>query len=259
MPATGVPAPRADQHAVTDRAGGCLLFSSRLRRVWPLLYLLAFAVVGLSGLALGSLVEAGRAVDQNDLDHRVWRGVVQVRETYPGVSSFLLVVTKLGDQPWASIAVFASVLGLFALERRGGYPLGRWGPWLFLWVVLAGQLLTWLLKAHFQRSRPEVLFRLIVEDSYSFPSGHALTSACFCGFWTWIVWRLLPGRRFVALMISFPILLIAALIAVSRVWLGVHYLNDVLGGVILGFLWTGLSVILHEWVQAALQGSKKSP
>ncbi len=229
-----------------------LRIRERLHRFWPLVYLGVFGLLWLLGLALGNQVEAGRAVELNDLDHRVWRWVVQVRHRYPGMTDLFLTITKVGDQPWSSILVGASVLGLAGLERRGVRPLGRWGFWFFLWTMIASQVLTRLLKAHFARMRPEALFRLVMEDSYSFPSGHSLTSACFCGLWIWIAWRLVaPGRRYLGAVILPLIVLIALSIAASRVWLGVHYLNDVVSGLILGFGWAGLSIGVHHKVHNA--------
>lgn len=254
MPAPGIPAPRSDaKHAVKR------IPRDWVRRSWPLIYLSAFVLAGLIGLAVGHVVEAGRAVELNDLDHRVWRRVVQVRETHPGLTTFFLAVTRAGDPLWASVVVAASVLGLAVLERDRKRPLKHGGPWFFLWVIVGGQLLTRLLKGHFQRPRPGVLFRLVVEDSYSFPSGHSLTTACFCTLWVWVVWNLLPrGRRSLIAVIGPLILLIGALIAASRVWLGVHYLNDVLGGLILGPLWAGLSILAHEWVRRAADNPEKT-
>ncbi|HEU5119042.1 MAG TPA: phosphatase PAP2 family protein [Isosphaeraceae bacterium] len=224
----------------------------RLERVWPLVYLAVFGLLWLLGLALGNLVEAGRAVELNDLDHRVWRRIVQVRESYPGVTSLFVTITKAGDQPWSSILVVASMLGLAGLERKGIRPLGRWGFGYFLWAMIASQVLTRLLKAHFARMRPDLLFRLVVEDSFSFPSGHSLTSACFCGLWMWIAWRLVPpDRRYLRAVIPPLILLLALSIAASRVWLGVHYLNDVLSGLMLGFGWAGLSIGVHHGLSTA--------
>jgi undecaprenyl-diphosphatase len=243
MPAPGVPAPGGGDDSVTGR------LEDRVRRFWPLLFLLAFGLVWLLGLAVGHVVEAGRAVEVNDLDHRVWRRVVQVREHYPGLTAFFLLVTKVGDPPWASVLVVGSALGLAVLERRGRRPFGAWGAWFFLGVMIASQVLNRVLKAHFRRMRPEVLFRLVVEDSYSFPSGHALTSACFCGLWGWTVWKLVPrGKRSLRWVVVPPVLLLAWLVGASRVWIGVHYFNDVVGGLILGYSWAGLCLGLHGWL-----------
>lgn len=210
-----------------------------------------FGVVWLEGLAVGNVVEAGRVVEDHDLDHRVWRWVIGVRAKHPEYSPFFLTATKLGDQPWASVLVVVSMLVLMGLARRGTRPLGRWGAWFFLFVVAGGQVLTRILKGYFARARPEEMMRLVVENSYSFPSGHSTTAACFGGVWLFVLWRLLPeGRKWLAWVVLSPVLIVVGCVAASRLWLGVHYFNDVVGGLVLGASWAVLAITVHEFVRA---------
>ncbi len=96
---------------------------------------------------------------------------------------------------------------------------------------LAGSLLANLLQRLFERHRPDVTRLLALPHSHSFPSGHATTSfACAT-----VLGALEPRLRV-------PALLLAAAIAFSRLYVGVHYPTDVAAGAVLGTA-TGLLTI----------------
>jgi len=92
------------------------------------------------------------------------------------------------------------------------------------------------LKTVYQRIRPVAFFGYDEPMTYSFPSGHATTCLCFYGLLAVIVtqWIASPRRRRIVWIIT---VLLVALIGFSRVYLGVHYPTDVLGGYALGAAW----------------------
>jgi membrane-associated phospholipid phosphatase len=107
-----------------------------------------------------------------------------------------------------------------------------------------------LLKRAFERPRPSLVDPAVhplitVPNSYSMPSGHAATA-----FAAAVVVSLFHPR------LAAPLVAVAALIAVSRVWLGVHYLSDVLVGAALG-----ATVALALWlvVRAIIDSRTSSP
>jgi undecaprenyl-diphosphatase len=117
----------------------------------------------------------------------------------------------------------------------------RWAPIGFLVLCVGGQfLMSNLIKAGVQRERPDVL-RLTGFAGSSFPSGHATASAaCFAAF----VLLLTRGRSRRAKTIGAAIAVGGATaIAASRVFLGVHWLTDVLAGLALGWAWFAVSSI----------------
>ncbi|MEA5146508.1 MAG: diacylglycerol kinase [Candidatus Limiplasma sp.] len=85
------------------------------------------------------------------------------------------------------------------------------------------------LKNLFLRDRPPLALRAIAETGYSFPSGHAMAAAAFYGFLMYLVWQSawpVRRKRRTALLLGLLIVLVAG----SRVYLGVHYLSDVVAG-----------------------------
>lgn len=89
-------------------------------------------------------------------------------------------------------------------------------------------VLNQLLKRILQRPRPTE-FRIIEETGYSFPSGHSMVSMAFYGYLIYLIYKYVENRYVKWISIVLLSILICA-IGVSRIYLGVHYTSDVLGG-----------------------------
>ena len=89
-------------------------------------------------------------------------------------------------------------------------------------------ILNQLLKNILQRPRPNE-FRIIEETGYSFPSGHSMVSMAFYGYLIYLIYRYVKNKYLKWTLIVLLIILICT-IGISRIYLGVHYTSDVLGG-----------------------------
>lgn len=150
-------------------------------------------------------------------DQRVTYALVALRS--PLLTRFLSAVTEL----CSPVVLLAVCLTLMAVLRKKhlAIPLA-----IDLMVAVS---LNYSLKHLFLRERPPLELHLVAEAGYSFPSGHAMAAGAFYGFLMYIVAQSgLPRRQ--RLLLNSLLVLIIALIGVSRVYLGVHYLSDVLAG-----------------------------
>jgi undecaprenyl-diphosphatase len=106
---------------------------------------------------------------------------------------------------------------------------------LFLAVVIGSSLLNLLLKSVFHLQRP-TLHRLVEQTGYGFPSGHAMGAFSLYGATAYLLWRHIPSRAGRLLLIFAAAFLILA-IGISRIYLGVHFPSDVLGGYLAAGCW----------------------
>lgn len=101
-------------------------------------------------------------------------------------------------------------------------------------------LLNKILKLIIERPRPSVL-RLVYEEGYSFPSGHAMVSMGFYGFLIYLAYKNIKNKKIKIPLIIFLSILIL-LIGVSRIYLGVHYATDIIGGFLIAIIYLGLFI-----------------
>ncbi|EOR22662.1 phosphatidylglycerophosphatase B [Niallia nealsonii AAU1] len=111
-----------------------------------------------------------------------------------------------------------------------------------------GALLNKLLKWFFKRERPDIL-PVIIEKGYSFPSGHSMGSLIFFGSCAYLCIHIVKstGKKVVAYIIASLFIL---LIGVSRIYLGVHYPTDVVGGYAIGIAYSVVCILafrLYEY------------
>ena len=122
------------------------------------------------------------------------------------------------------------VLTIFILFKRNWYMA------LFLWANLIGvRLLNTLLKTIFSRDRPS-LEHVVEAGYYSYPSGHSMNSMAFFGAIAFLCYLMIKKNWLRNTLMTVCLLLIG-LIGFSRVYLGVHYPLDVLGGYSMGASW----------------------
>jgi len=116
---------------------------------------------------------------------------------------------------------------------------------MYLWLVLVAEgIFSYLGKLLIHRDRPSN--PVYLEHTFSFPSGHAMVAVAFYGFLAYILIRDIKNWK-TKVNIFFITLVIILAIGFSRLYLGVHYVSDVWGGYLLGFLILTTVTALYEW------------
>lgn len=126
-----------------------------------------------------------------------------------------------------------------------------------IWVAMvSAEVVTALTKVIFHRERPDLILRAVSEGSFSFPSGHATTVTAFYGV---LAYLLLRRKRSWPVRIAVVSILLLAIIAVdlSRLYLGVHFLSDVLAGDLVGAVGVLLAVAASERLVERRRGAER--
>lgn len=177
------------------------------------------------------------------LDETLWRLDQRVYELapilhHPAADTFLLLVTYLGSMPVILILGSLALLWLLLSDRDFSAAILAAG-------TLGGELLVFVLKVLFQRHRPEPYFPHLETISASFPSAHAFQALVFYGLVTYMLLGTVRNwRSRLALILSGSFL--ALLIGFSRLYLGVHWFSDILGGFALAAVWLTFLIAASE-------------
>ena len=105
-------------------------------------------------------------------------------------------------------------------------------------------LLNQTMKLVFLRDRP-VDINLIIENGYSFPSGHSMISLAFYGLFIYLIWHLKKTKT-ERLLLVLPLIILVFLIGISRIYLGVHYASDVLAGLAISSSYLILFIVAYK-------------
>jgi undecaprenyl-diphosphatase len=132
----------------------------------------------------------------------------------------------------ATMSVLAVGVGILLAARHQWILLGGW-----LAAFAGGGLLDEVLKLVIQRPRPPLAGAFLHNYSWSFPSGHAMGSLIGYGMLAYLVGVLWIHRRSAQVSVVLGAALLIAAIGLSRLYLGVHYFSDVVGGYAAGLLW----------------------
>jgi membrane-associated phospholipid phosphatase len=215
--------PHGDQTVTRKRA---------VRAAPPALAVVSACLVALALLGAGVRSSFG---PQLELDGAVSEALYAGDRRAAAMDVLLEVLTAPGSW-WFRVVVFLPVLVLLA--RRG---LWWTAAWLVTAVGLVGPL-TSLLKEYFGRVRPDFVEGGARLDSLSFPSGHASGIATVVTVALILIWPLAQARvRRWALAVGVAVVL---LVGLTRMWLGVHFLSDVVGGWALGVGWSLLTALV---------------
>lgn len=208
------------------------------------------ALIGLAGLGLflwiAHQVSGQGGLTRLDQSAYQW---LRDRATPFGYGSWG-VVSQLGGG--AAIFWIGAGMALLLAIRRRFLLLAGWAI-----ALIGGGGLDYLLKRAFQRPRPEPASEILATLSWSFPSGHSMASLIAYGMLAYLIWiefTTSRGARQGAVLACAAMILA---VGFSRLYLGVHYLSDVLGGFSAGGLWltaciSGLEIARRLKPQAPL-------
>ena len=187
--------------------------------------LITAAVAALLLVLLAAAVAAGSATLQAwDLATAAWfHG-----HAHAAMTQVMRAITILGSPPFVLSGSAALAVGLLLRRARRTCAL-------LVAIVPGGMLLNVVVKNLVQRHRPVFTDPLVTLSTYGFPSGHTAASTLLYGALTAYWLRHGDGSARPAALIAGPLIIV--LVGLSRIYLGVHYLSDVIAGVLEGLAW----------------------
>ena len=152
--------------------------------------------------------------------------------SHPWLDTFFIGVTQTAGE-WVIVPLLGTAVTLWRQQKNVVA--------IMILVSFTGAVgLNTLLKHLFARPRPQIFPPLMVETSFSFPSGHTMTAVAFYGLLAILLWR---SQRYPWAILSG---LWVFIVAVSRVYLGVHYPSDVLASLTVGAIWLVLVISFFQ-------------
>lgn len=137
-------------------------------------------------------------------------------------------ITYFGD--WKLIGgITLILLTIFAIKKY-------WQKFiLLLGTIFGSEIFVYLIKHLIKRDRP-LFTSIIFEDGFSFPSGHSLIAVSFYGILAFFLTKKFR-KKWQKIIIWMSAIIFIFLISFSRIYLGVHWLSDTIGGIIGGLIW----------------------
>ncbi len=212
----------------------------RYRDYLPVVVLLAVAAgaAALAGDAFLDLAELVRAesplLQRVDAESHRWAA----SQRSPGATRFFVFVTMAGAPVPLALIILAACVAL-AMKRR-------WPLLVYLLVTsVVGALLVVQLKIYFARARPDLAEAIRQAHGYSFPSGHAMGAMVVAGALAYLGYRAFASARARAAAVAAATTFVLA-VALSRVYLGVHWISDVAAGMSAGLVWVTGTTVAYE-------------
>ena len=201
--------------------------------------LLAFVLCIFSGIAFGYIATA---IGNESIAHfdTVNIGLVQGLEA-PWLTSIMKVFTWIGSGYVVSLIALIGFIVLFFVLRY------RHQAFLLISVIAGSVLLNSSLKNYFKRERPEI-HRIMDANGFSFPSGHSMMAFALYAIIAYIAWRNVKTTMSRVVLILFTALMII-MIGTSRIYLGVHYPSDIIGGFAASALWVTIAISVYAYFQ----------
>jgi undecaprenyl-diphosphatase len=159
----------------------------------------------------------------------------------PVMTTIMEFFTFIGSTPAVVVISLLIIFFLFKVLHHKSELI------LFIIAIVGSPILNFVLKGFFQRARPD-FHRLIEIGGYSFPSGHAMNAFTVYGMLAFLLWRNIFSRSGRSWLIVFSTFMIG-MIGVSRIYLGVHYPSDIIGGYFASGFWLSSSLWFFQRYQ----------
>ncbi|WP_158232277.1 phosphatase PAP2 family protein [Sporosarcina sp. P1] len=158
----------------------------------------------------------------------------------PGLTSIMKFFTTIGSTTSVTLLGILT-LGVLLWKKYRAQAV------LFTIVLIGTGILNQVLKLIFKRARPD-FNRLIDIGGYSFPSGHTMMAFSLYTVLAYIIWRNLKttGSRISIVIVA---IFMIVMIAVSRIYLGVHFPSDIVGGILASSVWLFTSIAIYQRFQ----------
>lgn len=206
-------------------------FSKKSNRyfLWALILVIPFLIIA----ALGHLYP--ESVTSWDYQMAEW--IYEMREAE--LTQYIERLTRIGDG--ISQVIVTAVIGLIFAN------LVTWklGLWYILTVLFGAEFLNNAVKNIHQRIRPTEVTSLIEQGGYAFPSGHSMGTMILYGGLIYMIWRHGHSQS-IKFLTTILVVLVIIGVGFSRIYLGVHYLTDVIGGWSLGLAWLMLCIGIYD-------------
>jgi len=179
-------------------------------------------LLGIAGLCMLLVGCLAICIVQNGniaMDATIYQWIAKWRSN--SMTQIAKIVTMMGS---AAVLITIAALALLGKDRK----LGLFISANLIMIAITNFVLKWLI----QRPRPDEALRLVQERGFSFPSGHSMVSMAFYGLLIYIIWGRVKNR-YKRYAICGGLAILIVLIGMSRIYLGVHYATDVMGGFLL--------------------------
>lgn len=144
------------------------------------------------------------------------------------LTKFFKAITYLGEWKWIFVAILILVI-TFIIKKYWQHLI------LLIAATLGSEIFIYSIKHLIKRTRPSFL-SIILENDFSFPSGHSLIAISFYGILTYFLSQKFY-KKWQKIIIWTSVGFLIIMISFSRIYLGVHWFSDVIAGIIAGLIW----------------------
>ena len=151
-------------------------------------------------------------------------------------TKFMKIFTFLGSTPFIiGLCILVFVILFYQKQKEYAYKCAG--------ILVISTLINNIVKVIVRRPRPEYI--TVVENTFSYPSGHTMASVTLYGFLIYFILKSKISRTY-KIVFSIILSIIPVLVGISRIYLGAHYFSDVFGGALLSFMLLSSIDIIYD-------------